>query len=153
MSKSTAAYLAKNESEAGIKCITFEEIPVKSFDASPTDFCAFCLLKQALEKWHLRTLNEERFKRNGLKLAKVYFLVESSLQKKSLHSCKIRARAAVKNHSYKIEANPPQNTTFIDKILTIKIVPAQFGRPSVCILRCLLVLWISLKNSYLYHNI
>ncbi|GFV17723.1 hypothetical protein TNCV_4407571 [Trichonephila clavipes] len=42
MSKS---YLAKKDSETGIKCIKFDEIPVKSSEASPTDFYAFNLLK------------------------------------------------------------------------------------------------------------
>ncbi|GFS52829.1 hypothetical protein TNCV_3122281 [Trichonephila clavipes] len=37
MSKSTAAYLAKKESETGIKCVPFDEIPVKSHDTSPID--------------------------------------------------------------------------------------------------------------------
>ncbi len=46
-SKSTAAYLPNKESEIGIKCILFNEIPVKPPDTSPIDFCAFSLLKQA----------------------------------------------------------------------------------------------------------
>ncbi|GFV92361.1 hypothetical protein TNCV_3949711 [Trichonephila clavipes] len=45
--KSTAAYLAKKESKTGIKCISFDEIFVKSSDASSMDFCAFGLLKRA----------------------------------------------------------------------------------------------------------
>ncbi|GFU83097.1 hypothetical protein TNCV_65671 [Trichonephila clavipes] len=49
-SKSNAAYLAKKESEAGIKCIPFDEILKKSPDASPMNYSAFCLLKQALGK-------------------------------------------------------------------------------------------------------
>ncbi|GFW80550.1 uncharacterized protein TNCV_2416521 [Trichonephila clavipes] len=40
-SKSTAAYLAKKESETGIKCIRFDEMHVKSPYASAMDFCAF----------------------------------------------------------------------------------------------------------------
>ena len=42
-STSTTAYLAKKESETGIKCIPLDEIPVKSPDASPMDFRAFGL--------------------------------------------------------------------------------------------------------------
>ncbi|PRD20506.1 UNVERIFIED_CONTAM: hypothetical protein NCL1_54413 [Trichonephila clavipes] len=40
-SKSTAAYLAKKESETEIKHILFDEIRVKSTYASPINFCAF----------------------------------------------------------------------------------------------------------------
>ena len=39
-SKSTVAYLAKEESETGIKCIPFNDMLVKAPDASPMDFCA-----------------------------------------------------------------------------------------------------------------
>ncbi|GFY05210.1 hypothetical protein TNCV_2206561 [Trichonephila clavipes] len=56
-SKSNAVYLAKKESETGIKCIPFDEISVKSTDASPINFYAYSLLKQVLEKRHPRTLN------------------------------------------------------------------------------------------------
>ena len=56
-SKSTATYLAKKELETGIKCIPFNEIPVKSPDAYPMDFCAFGLLKRALGKRLPSTLN------------------------------------------------------------------------------------------------
>ncbi|GFU83229.1 uncharacterized protein TNCV_3738401 [Trichonephila clavipes] len=45
VSKSTAAYLAKNESGTGIKCILFNEIRVKSSYTSAMDFNAFDLLK------------------------------------------------------------------------------------------------------------
>ncbi|GFU65219.1 hypothetical protein TNCV_2134241 [Trichonephila clavipes] len=48
-SKSTAAFLAKKESETGIKLIPFHETPAKSPNASSTEFCAFGLLKRALE--------------------------------------------------------------------------------------------------------
>lgn len=53
----TAAYLAKKKSKTGIKCIPFNEITVKSFDASSVDFCACSLLKRALLKRHLKILN------------------------------------------------------------------------------------------------
>ncbi|GFV37174.1 hypothetical protein TNCV_1720961 [Trichonephila clavipes] len=49
------AYLTKDESETGIKCIPFEEIRVKSSYVSPMAFCAFGLLKRALEKLYSRT--------------------------------------------------------------------------------------------------
>lgn len=51
--KSTAAYLVKEESEARIKCIPFDEIPVKSPDASQMDFCAWVLGKGLLS-WKIR---------------------------------------------------------------------------------------------------
>ena len=48
-SKSTAVYFEKKESETGIKCVSLDEIPVKSPDAQPMDFCAFGL-KTILKK-------------------------------------------------------------------------------------------------------
>lgn len=47
-SKSTRAYLTRMEEETGIRAIPFEDIPVKSPDASPMDFCGFGLLKSGL---------------------------------------------------------------------------------------------------------
>ena len=40
-SKSTSSYLAKENSLTRIKCIPFDEISVKSPNASLKDFCAF----------------------------------------------------------------------------------------------------------------
>ncbi|GFY03085.1 transposase [Trichonephila clavipes] len=40
---STVIYLTKKETE--IKCIPFDEIPIKSSEAYPLDFCAFGILK------------------------------------------------------------------------------------------------------------
>ena len=54
---SFVVYLAKKESETGIKCIAFNIIPVKLPDVSPMDICDFCLLKQGLGKRYPRTLN------------------------------------------------------------------------------------------------
>ncbi|GFX89214.1 uncharacterized protein TNCV_1339131 [Trichonephila clavipes] len=56
-SKSTATYLAKKESETGIKCIPFDEIRVKSPNTSLMDFCVLSLLKQDLRKQYPETLN------------------------------------------------------------------------------------------------
>ncbi|GFV99550.1 uncharacterized protein TNCV_5079141 [Trichonephila clavipes] len=42
-SKSTATYLAKKESETGMKYIPFDEIHIKSPYASAMNFCAFGL--------------------------------------------------------------------------------------------------------------
>ncbi|GFX54213.1 hypothetical protein TNCV_2338471 [Trichonephila clavipes] len=51
-SKSTVAYSAKKGSETGIKCTQFVELPIKSPDTSPMNFCAFSLLKRVLGKRH-----------------------------------------------------------------------------------------------------
>ncbi|GFU57306.1 hypothetical protein TNCV_3634921 [Trichonephila clavipes] len=56
ITKLTAAYLAEKEPEIEIKCIPFDEIPVKPPDAPPMNFCAFGLLKRPLGKRHTRTL-------------------------------------------------------------------------------------------------
>ncbi|GFV73033.1 hypothetical protein TNCV_3951741 [Trichonephila clavipes] len=45
-------YIAKKESETGIRCTKFDEIPAKSPDASPMNCYAFGLLKSALRKRH-----------------------------------------------------------------------------------------------------
>ncbi|GFW44624.1 hypothetical protein TNCV_4481691 [Trichonephila clavipes] len=71
-SKSTVIYLANNESEIGIKCIPFDEIPVKSPGASPMDLCAFGLLKRALRIPHQKTLKrlwktiQEKLSKTGM---------------------------------------------------------------------------------------
>ncbi|GFU74217.1 transposase [Trichonephila clavipes] len=57
-SKSKTAYLAKIDAETGIKCIKFDEIPVKLSKSSPMDLCTVGLVKLASGKWHSRTLNE-----------------------------------------------------------------------------------------------
>ncbi|GFX82530.1 hypothetical protein TNCV_2166781 [Trichonephila clavipes] len=56
-SKSTAAYLANKESETGIKCILINETYVKLPYASAMNLCAFGLLKRALGKRQIKTLN------------------------------------------------------------------------------------------------
>ena len=56
-SKSTTAYLAKEELKTGIKCITLNDTLVKPLDVSPMNFCTFDSLKQALGKRHPRTLS------------------------------------------------------------------------------------------------
>ncbi|GFW24476.1 hypothetical protein TNCV_607171 [Trichonephila clavipes] len=57
ISKSAAAYLAKEESKIEIKCVPFDEVLVKLPEAALMDFCVFGLLKRALGKRHSRTLN------------------------------------------------------------------------------------------------
>ena len=110
MSQSTTAYLAKKESETGIKYIPFDGIPVKSPDASPMDFCAFGLLKRALEKRHPKTLN-----RLWKKVQEEWSKIDTIVLRKSLFSRKIRCRDFVKNYGYQIKANRHKNTEFIDK--------------------------------------
>ena len=55
-SKSTVNFLKEMEQKTLIKTIPFTDIPTKSPDASPMDFCAFGLLKSALSKRPLITL-------------------------------------------------------------------------------------------------
>ncbi|GFS61480.1 uncharacterized protein TNCV_4312031 [Trichonephila clavipes] len=91
MSKSTAAYSAKKESETGINCIIFDETHVKSPCVSEMDFCAFALLKRALGKWHPRPLNG-LWKTIQEELSKICIIVLI----KSLLSRKIQSRAIVR---------------------------------------------------------
>ncbi|GBM00742.1 hypothetical protein AVEN_150909-1 [Araneus ventricosus] len=54
-SQSTVNFLEKIEQEMGIKTVPFTDIPAKSPDLTPMDFCAFGLLKCALSKRRLTT--------------------------------------------------------------------------------------------------
>ncbi|GFW37488.1 uncharacterized protein TNCV_860951 [Trichonephila clavipes] len=98
MSKSTTAYLAKKESETGIKCIPFDEVRVKSPYASAMDFCVLGLLKRALGKRYTRTMN-------GLwkTVQEEWSKICMTVLRKNLLSRKTQARAIVKNHGYQIE--------------------------------------------------
>ncbi|GFV12951.1 hypothetical protein TNCV_3174861 [Trichonephila clavipes] len=62
-STSIAAYLPKKESDAGIKCIPFDEISVKSHFASLMDFCDFRFIKTNFRK--TASKNTERTLENG----------------------------------------------------------------------------------------
>ncbi|GFV14326.1 hypothetical protein TNCV_807581 [Trichonephila clavipes] len=90
----------KNHRNTGIKCIQLDEIPENQPYASTMDLSACGLLKRALGKRHPRTLRglwktiEEEWSEIGM-----------AVQRKNLLSPKIQARAIVKNHGYKIEAN------------------------------------------------
>ncbi|GFW06151.1 hypothetical protein TNCV_36271 [Trichonephila clavipes] len=55
-SKSNAVYLAEKESRAEIKCISFNEIHVKSPYASPMDFSAFSFIKTSLTKMAFKNI-------------------------------------------------------------------------------------------------
>lgn len=69
------AYLLKKESEIGIKCIQFNQIPVKSPDPFPMDSCTFRLLMRALRKQHSEQWIDfgKRSKRNGVKMTWEYY--------------------------------------------------------------------------------
>ncbi len=106
-SKSTSAYIGKWISKTEKRCIPFNEIPVKSPDASPMDSCAFGLLKWDFGKLHPRTLNG-RWKMTQEEWDKI----DTNVLRKSW---KIGARAIVENHGYQTAANDRKNTTFICK--------------------------------------
>ena len=55
-SRSTAAHMRALEAETGIHAIPFADIPTKSPDAAPMDYCAFGLLKR-LTLSHTHTQN------------------------------------------------------------------------------------------------
>ncbi|GFX45660.1 hypothetical protein TNCV_1422441 [Trichonephila clavipes] len=62
ISKSTSTYLTRKEPETEIKCIPFNETPLKSFATSPTDFCAFGLLNDRATSLLVRLVEgEERW--------------------------------------------------------------------------------------------
>ncbi|GFX16581.1 uncharacterized protein TNCV_23521 [Trichonephila clavipes] len=86
--KSTVTYLINRESETGIKYSSFEEIALKSPKAAPMEFCASGFSKLALGKW------QEEWSKFDL-----------TVLRKSIISCKIRARDIFKNHGYQTEAN------------------------------------------------
>ncbi|KFM73749.1 Transposable element Tcb1 transposase, partial [Stegodyphus mimosarum] len=55
-SKSTVNFLKETEQKTGIKAIPFTDIPTKSLDVLPINFCAFGFLKTALSKRCPQTL-------------------------------------------------------------------------------------------------
>ena len=56
-SKSTVNYIKMKQIETGISFIPFPDIPTKTPDISPMDFCGFGLLKQALRTLKPTTLD------------------------------------------------------------------------------------------------
>ena len=109
-SNSTRQFLDLMTAETSIKAIPFSHIPVKSPDASPMDFCAFGLLKQALGKRHPKTLaglwkvvNDEWNK------------LDLTVLRKSLLAWKFRCRAIVKNQGKQIEHNKKRNYGLLNK--------------------------------------
>lgn len=97
-SKSTVNFLKEMEQKTGIKAVPFTDIPTKSPDVSPMDFCAFGLLKSALSKRRPKTLTglwkavQEEWDRIPL----------LTLQK-ALLSWKLRCRKIVQNKGCQIE--------------------------------------------------
>lgn len=89
-SRSTLAHLRKLEQETGIKAIPFEDIPVKSPDASPMDYCAFGLLKRALGSRRPQSLH-------GLWKAckEEWAALDMTVLQRSLLQWKLRCRAIV----------------------------------------------------------
>lgn len=99
-SRSTATHLATLEQETGIRSIPFTDIPVKSPDASPMDFCAFGLLKRALGSRRPRSLG-------GLWKAckEEWAAIDMNSLRLSLLQWKLRCRAIVHNQGHQIEHN------------------------------------------------
>lgn len=97
-SRSTVAYLQQLHQETGIRAIPFEDIPVKSPDASPMDFCAFGLLKRALASRRPRSLS-------GLWKAyrEEWDALDMTSLRRSLLQWKLRCRAIVGMHGHQIE--------------------------------------------------
>ncbi|KAJ9601450.1 hypothetical protein L9F63_000398 [Diploptera punctata] len=86
------------EQETGIHAIPFSNIPVKSPDASPMEFCAFGLFKRALGNRRPRTIDtvwkackEERE------------LLDMAMLRKSFLRWKLRCRAIARVKGHQIE--------------------------------------------------
>jgi len=97
---STRLYMEQMQDETGIHSIPFDDIPVKSPDASPMDFCAFGLLKRALGSRRPRTLS-------GLwKICQEEWLrIDIGVLRASLLQWKLRCRAIAAMRGYQIEHN------------------------------------------------
>jgi hypothetical protein len=98
--RSTVAYMDRLAAETGIRAIPFHEIPVKSPDASPMDFCGFGLLKRAIGNRRPRTLDglwkvcQEEWER-----------IDLAVLRRSLMQWKLRCRAIVRRQGLQIEHN------------------------------------------------
>ena len=97
-SASTRHFLGEMERETGIHSIPFSDIPVKSPDASPMDFCAFGLLKRALGSRRPRTLT-------GLwkVCQEEWNKLDTLVLRRSLLHWKLRCRAIVHERGRQIE--------------------------------------------------
>ena len=97
-SKSTVNYLKMKQIETGISFIPFSDIPTKSPDLSPMDFCGFGLLKQALRTRKPTTLD-------GLwkTCQQCWQEIPMDTLQKSLLSWKYRCRLVVESQGFHIE--------------------------------------------------
>lgn len=96
--RSTVNYLQQMETETGISAIPYSDIPVKSPDASPMDFCGFGLLKRGLGDRRPRTLD-------GLWKAcqQVWNAIPLPVLQRSLLQWKLRCRAIARLHGHHVE--------------------------------------------------
>jgi hypothetical protein len=97
-SRSSLAFYREMEEATGIQAIPFNEVPVKSPDASPMDYCGFGLLKRALGKRRVTTMD-------GLwKAVKMEWdNIPLPVLQRSLLQWKLRCRAIVRNQGKHIE--------------------------------------------------
>lgn len=96
--RTTQDYCRRMQEQTGIQTIPYSEIPVKSPDASPMDFCGFGLLKSGLGKQRPRTLD-------GLwkTCKRVWNAIPLPVLQRSLLQWKLRCRAIARCHGYQIE--------------------------------------------------
>ena len=98
--RSSLRYYSRKSNETGLHVIPFSDIPVKSPDASPMDFCAFGLLKQGLASKRPTTVE-------GLWKAcqQVWDNIPLPVLQRSLLQWKLRCRAIVHARGHHIEHN------------------------------------------------
>lgn len=99
-SRSTQRFLQQMATDTGIQAIPFQDIPVKSPDASPMDFCGFGLLKRALASRRVTTVR-------GLWKAcqEEWLKIPLPVLQRSLLQWKLRCRAIARRHGAHIEGN------------------------------------------------
>jgi len=97
-SRATVQYMAQKHQETGISFIPFSDIPAKSPDLAPMDFCAFGLLKSALRNRRPNTLD-------GLwkVVNECWADIDINILRRSLISWKHRCRYVAKNHGHHLE--------------------------------------------------
>lgn len=110
-SSNSSVVHCSEENQTDIKFIPFRGIPVKPLDALLMDFCAFCLLKEALGRQHPQTVKglwkvaKEEWKKIDMTVRKK----KSNLQGKFEPELKPRIKAIQLNQINKI------NTAFIHR--------------------------------------
>jgi hypothetical protein len=97
-SKSTATFVTKMTAATGVNVIPFSDIPTKSPDCAPMDFCAFGLLKRGLGSRRPRTVA-------GLWKAcqEVWSRIDMTVLRRSLLQWKLRCRQIVRMKGHQIE--------------------------------------------------